>query len=144
MRKSTSKSTIVNPSEVYDKPWVFAESIERTNRQFSDNSGKWIIYVWLHNLDAVWNNIKSATEKGILGPLSKASTALPSPLAPKPNLKVIIVYTHDFTDKDDVMRVRQALREIGITNKIAYKTDDATRMRQYSNLKKGRVSLYYE
>ena len=110
----------------------------------TENSGKWLVYAWKHNIDLVWEMIRSATEKGLLGFESKASTAMPSPLAPKENLGVICVYTYDFTDKEDVMRIREALRKIGVKNKIPYKADKATRALQYGFNTKGRVSLYYE
>lgn len=45
--------------------------------------------------------------------------------------RVIVVYTCDWTDKEDVMRVRKRLREIGFTEEIYYKTNDMTRRQIY-------------
>ena len=39
---------------------------------------------------------------------------------------LICVYTSDWRDQEDVMRVREALRQLGFTNKLYYKTDDDT------------------
>lgn len=41
------------------------------------------------------------------------------------------------------MRVRQRLRERGVTWRIPYKTDEATLAGQYAGNTKRRVSLYY-
>ncbi len=48
-------------------------------------------------------------------------------------MKVICVYTYDWTDEADVRRVRQELRALGITSKIPYKTDDDTNAGRYSS-----------
>jgi hypothetical protein len=37
------------------------------------------------------------------------------------------VYTYDWQDEKDVRRVRQELRELGITQRIPYKSDEETR-----------------
>jgi hypothetical protein len=57
-----------------------------------------------------------------LGPQAKVATAMHA------NGKdhVICVYTYDHNDESDVRRVRQALRDLGFTAKIPYKTDEAT------------------
>jgi len=143
-KKVATNSSAIRPSQVDDIPWIYAERKKGKYPELTENSGKWLIYVWEQNVDLVWEKIKSATEKGLLGGASKVSTAMPSPLAPKANLKVICVYTYDFTDKEDVMRIREELRKIGVTNKIPYKSDKATITGQYSFTKKGRVSIYYE
>jgi hypothetical protein len=137
-------STTKPPSQVFDEVWVAAERKKGTYPELTANSGKWLIRLWKHNLDLVWEKIKTATENGLLGGLSKASTGMPSPLALKENLSVICIYTYDFTDKEDVMRIREELRKLGATAKISYKADSATRALQYSFNTKGRVSLYYE
>ena len=142
--KTTPKFYTTMPSEVHDEPWISVERKKGKYPEPTENSGKWLVYVWNHNIDLVWEMISSATERGLLGFESKASTAMPSPLAPKENLGVICVYTYDFTDKEDVMRIREELRKIGVKNKIPYKADKTTRALQYGFNTKGRVSLYYE
>jgi hypothetical protein len=39
---------------------------------------------------------------------------------------LICVYTRDWQDRDDVRRVLGALRELGVSWRLAYKTDEAT------------------
>lgn len=142
--KIRQKPSNLQPSEVDDEPWIYVERKKGKYPEPTDNSGKWLINVWAHNLDLVWKKIRVATEAGKLGFASKTSTAMPSPLAPKENLGVICVYTYDFTDTADVMRIREELRKIGVANKIGYKSDRATLAGEYSFIKKGRVCLFWE
>jgi hypothetical protein len=107
-------------------------------------SGKWLIFVPLDELDDAWAKIKKATEEGLLGDSSKSATALPNPNAVAPTKQVICVYTYDSEDREDVMRVRQALRDLGFTRPIPYKTDKATLERRYQVRGHQRISLYYE
>jgi hypothetical protein len=44
---------------------------------------------------------------------------------------MICVFTYDWTDAEDVLRVRQALRDLGITKKLGYKADEDTRAGRY-------------
>lgn len=92
----------------------------------------------------MWKKVKNATEKGLLGNCSKVATAKPNPSAYDKNVKVICVYSYDYTDRDDVMRIRDELRKIGIDKKIPYKTDDATEKGEYSVNGNTRISVYYE
>ena len=80
----------------------------------------------------------------MLGEESKVSTAKENPNTNDSNKKVICVYTYDYTDKEDVMKIREALRNIGIKNKIPYKTDNATIKGQYQVRGYKRISVYYE
>jgi hypothetical protein len=43
------------------------------------------------------------------------------------------VYTYDWKDEADVMRIREELRNLGITERITYKTDARTRAHEYSS-----------
>lgn len=133
-----------NPSEVKDAYWIFATRQKGKYPTSNKNSGKWLVFVSVDNVDAVWEKIKLATENGLLGGSSKASTAKANPNATNSNMKVICIYTYDYTDKDDVMRIREELRKIGIVNKIPYKTDNATRQRKYQVKGNKRISIYYE
>ncbi len=134
-----------NPSEVTDAYWIYATRQKGAYPKSNPaNSGKWLVFISVDNVDIVWKKIKIATENGQLGGTSKVATARPNPNATNNNMKVICVYTYDYTDKEDVMRVRQELRKIGIENKIPYKTDNATRQGQYQVKGNSRISVYYE
>ena len=134
------------PSQTYDTYWLVSASSKITDSESSQHSfpdaGKWLLFVDPADIDKVWQKIAEATKANLLGIGSKCSTMRKNPNAVSKEM-VICVYTHDYNDKEDVFRVRQALRGLGFTKKIPYKTDQATRERKYS--KNGtKTSLYYE
>jgi len=132
-----------NPSQVIDEYWLFAKRKQGEYPPHSENGGKWLVFIPIAQIDNAWSKIKSATETGRLGDLSKVATAKPNPNATNPNTKVICVYTYDWTDKEDVMRIRQELRQLGITWKVSYKTDEDTDSGRYANRGTKRISKYY-
>lgn len=89
-------------------------------------AGKWLVFVLPGEVDALWTSIASAVQAGHLGPAAKVSTRLRDPAFAHQREHVICVYTEDARDEADVRRVRDALRRIGITESIPYKTDDQT------------------
>jgi hypothetical protein len=93
-------------------------------------------------LDGAWEKVKSALAAGRLGGSAKCSTAMSSPNASDPNQAVIIVYTYDGDDEADVWRVREALREVGFTNTLFWKSNGATRAGQYAVRGSRGVSRY--
>jgi hypothetical protein len=132
------------PSEVTKVYWLYAKRKKGNYPNHTRNGGKWLIFVDIKEVDVVWMKIKSATEDGLLGGESKVATAIHNQNATNSEMKVICVYSYDYTDKDDVMRIREALREIGIKNKIPYKTDNATSEGKYRIKGHSRISVYYE
>ncbi len=107
-------------------------------------SGKWLIFIDRTQVDNIWARIKRATEEGKLGDGAKVSTAKTNPNSTDLSKNVICVYTYDWTDKDDVMRIREELRQIGITWKIPYKSDLDTIRGKYIVKGHGRISKYFE
>jgi hypothetical protein len=106
--------------------------------------GKWLIFVSRSRVDALWDEVRRAVEAGRLGHAAKVSTALPNPLSPDPKKHVICVYTGDEDDPADVRRVRDALRQLGISWKIPYKSDAGTRAGQHEATTGGPAAKYYE
>ncbi len=104
-------------------------------------SGKWLIFVHRHEVQAVWNSIKTATEEGKLGQASKVSTAYDAGYSPSQH--VICVFTYDWTDSEDVLRVRKELRELGIVQPLPYKADEDTHSGKYSTTSASTISKYY-
>lgn len=143
-REISSPYSEAKPSEVTDVYWIYAMRKKGKYPDPTPRSGKWLIFVDLKNVDEVWAKIKKAVEEGKLGDSAKVSTAKPKPLAGKSNAKVICVYTYDWTDEKDVKRIREELRELGIRNKIPYKTDEDTLSGKYRITEHGRISKYYE
>jgi hypothetical protein len=54
---------------------------------------------------------------------------------------VIYVYTPDWRDEEDVMRVRERLRELGFVDRLGYKRNIETFQGQYSQ--KGKKVTFY-
>jgi hypothetical protein len=131
------------PSQVTDAFWLFAERKVGEYPAHTERGGKWLVFLPPSQIDEVWAKVKDATERGLLGGSAKVATARPNPNATNPN-KVICVYTYDCTDKEDVRRVRDVLRELGVVAKIPYKADNETRAGSYANRGKRGISKYNE
>ena len=110
------------PSKVRDEYWVQVEN-SLPHSDWTERSGKWLLFVPFQKIDETWKLISEETLAGRLGIASKAATAKRNPLAKTPWMKVICVYTYDSSDVEDVMRVRQRLRELGFMKKLSYKSD---------------------
>ena len=119
---------------VLDAPGSAPEAIE------DENAGKWLIFQEPDTVDAAWKKIRDATVNHELGISAKVSTAKPNPDS-RDNRKVIYVYTKDWADEADVMRVREKLRELGFVDRIGYKRNIETFAGEYA--KKGKRVTYY-
>jgi nuclear transport factor 2 (NTF2) superfamily protein len=91
-------------------------------------------------VDEAWRSIRYATITGSLGISAKVSTEKPNPDS-RDDRKVIFVYTQDWRDEADVMRVRARLRELGYVERLGYKRNIETYKGEYS--KKGKRVTYY-
>jgi hypothetical protein len=119
---------------VQDAPGSLPEAIE------DENAGKWLIFMEPENVDAAWKKVRDATVAGELGISTKVSTAKPNPDS-RDTRKVIYVYTKDWADEADVMRVRQKLKDLGFVDRIGYKRNLETFAGEYA--KKGKRVTYY-
>lgn len=120
------------PSTERNTPWIYVEDLKKTRHKINyDFTGKWLIFATLTEVDQIWKIISQATEEGLLGFASKVSTMFPTKY--DPNKKVICVYTRDYRDKEDVLSIREQLRQLGFTDKLVYKTDAATRAGIYGS-----------
>jgi hypothetical protein len=148
MTKSGRKASVqpgeARPSQVTDEYWLYAERKKGGYPAATLNSGKWLIFVPISQIDGLWAKIKQATEDGRLGDIAKVATAKPNPNASDPKIKVICVYTYDWTDKIDVSRIREELCALGIVSKIPYKADHDTLAGRYAKQGYKRISKYYE
>ncbi len=118
---------------VYDRePWIFTEGKPDGYPPMNERSGKWLIFASVAEMDALWSVIRQATENGLLGCGSKVSTAYVNPHAQSTTERVICVYTYDWTDTNDVMRIRAELRRLGVVKTIPYKSNEDTRAGQYA------------
>lgn len=126
--------TIMTYYIIQDAPGVVKGGMD------DERAGKWLIFVESDRVDEAWRKIRDATARGLLGIGSKVSTAKPNPES-RDSRKVIFVYTRDWSDRDDVMRVREELRRIGFTERLGYKRNIETFKGEYS--KKGKKVTYY-
>lgn len=130
------------PSIETERFWIYADRETGNYPRQTKNSGKWLIFVSVEMIDSLWEKIKKATQKGLLGETSKVSTAKKKPNVTDINTRVICVFTYDYTDKKDVFRIREGLRQIGITQKIPYKTDQLTKAKKHTT--KNNIDEYYD
>lgn len=119
---------------VQDAPGSAPEAIE------DENAGKWLIFQEPDLVDAVWTKVRNATVAHELGISAKVSTAKPNPDS-RDNRKVVYIYTKDWADEEDVLRVREKLRELGFVDRIGYKRNIETFAGEYA--KKGKRVTYY-
>jgi hypothetical protein len=119
------------PSNVTDIPWIYIKRKEGEYPATTPKSGKWLIPLREAKLDEIWPAVKQATEEGKLGQSSMAATAMPKSRATKSGEKMMCVFTYDYTEAEDARRVRQALRDLGITKKLRYKADEDTQAGRY-------------
>lgn len=103
-----------------------------------------MVFVDREEIDLLWDRVSAAVRSGVLGRSAKVSTALPNPNSRNPNKHVICVYTDDADDEVEIRRVRAELRTLGVSWKIGYKTDSATRARVYEKGGAKRISIYWE
>ncbi len=130
----TPSATTLTYWIVQDAPGSAPEAIE------DEKAGKWLIFQEPDNVDEVWKKIRNATVAQELGISAKVSTAKPNPDS-RDSRKVIYVYTKDWADEPDVMRIREKLRELGLTDRIGYKRNLETFAGEYA--KKGKRVTYY-
>lgn len=143
-REASLPHSDAKPSEITEVYWIYAERRKGKYPESTLRSGKWLVFVDKKDVDEVWDKIKKAVEEGKLGSDAKVATAKPNPLATNPNNRVICVYTYDYTDEQDVRRVREELRHLSINGRIPYKTDEDTLSGKYQITGHTRISKYFE
>ena len=106
----------------------------------AEKAGKWLIFLDRTEVDEMWKKIRDATCEGRLGISAKVSTAKQNPES-RDERMVIYVHTADWEDEDDVMRIREVLRSLGVEQRIGYKRNIETFQGEYSE--KGKKVTYY-
>jgi hypothetical protein len=131
----------VVPTKTTQMYWIVEDAPSITPTAVDDElAGKWLVFLPPEEVDALWRRIRDATAANSLGISTKVSTAKPNPDA-RDSRYVIYVYTADWRKEDEVMRVREALRELGVEDRIGYKRNLETFRGEYS--KKGKRVTYY-
>ncbi len=131
----------VVPTATTQMYWIVEDAPRARPDAVDDElAGKWLIFLPAEGIDAHWRRIRDATASGELGISAKVSTAKPNPDA-RDDRYVIYVYTADWRDEQEVMRVREVLRRLGVEDRIGYKRNLETFRGEYS--KKGKRVTYY-
>ena len=121
--------------------WIVQDAPDTRPDAIEDElAGKWLIFLPADQVDEAWVVVRDATVADELGISAKVSTAKENPES-RDNKKVIYVYTKDWRDEGDVMRVRERLRELGFIERIGYKRNIETFRGEYSQ--KGKRVTYY-
>ena len=115
------------PSEDFSRSWQMRKSPSCGIIFSGATTGKWCIFVAASDVDVAWAKIKGAVEDDRLL-CAKVSTALRSTGR---NGHVICVYTRDWTDEQDLLRIRDVLRLLGFVEELGYKRDIDTENRIY-------------
>lgn len=142
--QSSASFSESNPSEVTEVRWIYAIRAHGEYPPATERSGKWLVFAPWSEIDEVWRDIKAATETGKLGGSSKVATNMRTWMAADPENSVICVYTSDWQDEEDMTRIREELRALGITRKIAYKSDEDTLAGKYKSTGHSGFSKRYE
>ncbi|MFB7852654.1 putative phosphothreonine lyase domain-containing protein [Streptomyces sp. NPDC056053] len=119
------------PATCTHTPWLWADNASEHPDKEHLWSGKWLWFPPICLLDASWETIRIATQDGLLGYRSKAATLINARPGSDESRRPICVYTHDWRDLDDVRRVLNALRDLGIVDVLLYKTDSDTKQGLY-------------
>ena len=106
----------------------------------AEQAGKWLIFLPSSDIDGAWIKVRNATVAGELGIGAKVSTFRDNEDS-RDDKKVIYVFTADWADEADVMRVREKLKELGFTDRIGYKRNLDTYAGEYRE--KGKRVTYY-
>ncbi|HOI58297.1 MULTISPECIES: putative phosphothreonine lyase domain-containg protein [unclassified Methanoculleus] len=131
----------VLPSKTTRIYWIVQDAPGPATRGLDDEQvGKWLIFVPGEEVDEAWRKVRDETAKGTLGISAKVSTAKPNPDS-RDERYVVYVYTCDWADEADVMRVRERLRDLGFVERIGYKRNIETYRGEYSE--EGRRVTYY-
>lgn len=131
----------VLPSKTTRMYWIIQDAPGPAVRGLDDEQvGKWLIFVPAGEVDEAWRKVRDETVNGMLGISAKVSTAKPNPDS-RDERYVIYIYTRDWADEADVMRVRERLRDLGFAERIGYKRNIETYRGEYSE--EGRRVTYY-
>lgn len=91
--------------------------------------GKWMLFPHTNNVPQTWRAIVEAVVGNRLGDMAKIATG--SNKSDDDGLRVICIYTQDFTNADDVKRVCRTLDELGLIpaeRGVFYKADAYTHL----------------
>jgi hypothetical protein len=126
VRRKTVAEREKRPSEVTDEHWLWAMPVQRKqNEDDSDLIGKWMVFASRDSVDLVWEKLSDAVRSGILSNCTIATKVSTAARSTNPSF-AIMIYTSDYRDKKVVASCLSAIRQLGITGHLYYKTDAQT------------------
>lgn len=129
------------PTKTTKSYWIQQDSPDvHPGATGAEDAGKWLIFLAPEEVDAAWQKVRDATAAGTLGIGAKVSTAKENEDS-RDDRKVIYVFTPDWSDEEDVMRVRNELKNLGFVDRIGYKRNLDTYAGEYRE--KGKRVTYY-
>lgn len=132
------------PSQVTEEYWVHA--ISKSKKKYPEptkNCGKWMIFAYKgEQLDKIWEGVRKAIEKGLLGSSAKCSTAKENPNSANIKTGIICIYTYDSNDKEDLKKIARGLFKIGNIKRLLYKEDVVTYEGKYRNKGHKKISKW--
>jgi len=124
---------------------VTQNDLMKLSKKHGCTVGKWILWVTREDLDEAWAKVLHALSEGKLGFLAKVTAASSWPTDFNTvQHHSLVIQTKDFTDKKDVDRVLAALREIGFTDRLKYKSDVASHLHLAKSNRFGLQPSVYE
>ena len=115
------------------------ETIDEIAKETNCKVGKWMLFIPKETVDIIWNKITDAVLNNNLGSCISAKVA--TTLQGK-DIHVICVYTEDYLNINDVLNVREKLRELGFNLTLYYKPDIYTHLGIYSKNPYVKASRY--
>jgi hypothetical protein len=99
------------------------EAVKRILQAAKDRGvchGKWLLFPYANDVNKIWRKVAEAVNAGEFGDAAKVATDGGN----DDPVRVICIYTQDFSDKKDVRRVLEAINDRGLLSKgraISYK-----------------------
>ncbi|GIX74466.1 uncharacterized protein CEXT_578511 [Caerostris extrusa] len=150
-RKPFFPPEFIVPMKETNHEWIYATSVTYENWDDIDPStiGKWLLFYDNVNIceargmtqhDYAWSCIKKLAEDNVLFS-AKCSTACNN--EPGKSMGVICCYTQNYSDKKDVKRAADAIRQaVHFPRDMFYKTDNDTRAGKYRYNGSKFISIY--
>lgn len=115
-----------HPSEVTDedRPSSDSDPVRKLDQEALNEktlTGKWLVFTTPDTVDSMWEDVLEYVLANDIWQ-AKVSTKRGRRRRNK-DTHVIVVYTPNYFDTDDVFRVRDVLHEIGVEEELRYKPD---------------------
>ena len=126
------------PTQTSNTRWIWCHGNKPVENP--EKVGKWMLFYSEVDIDKKWKKACELVDKEMLFVI-KSSTNMPTSYS-KGDF-VLIIYTADYDDKEDVFKVAKIIKEnIGYNKKMYYKTDNQTRANIYARNGKGKAYIH--